>query len=87
LPGQVRELAEIALQGAGQHLVEPAGAAGAPVVHGEVLDQAAEQLMPYLEAGAEHITLIPAATSAEAGVEHAAAVRALLGARVAAEPG
>ena len=41
--------------------------------------QVAEQLAPYLEAGAEHITLIPAAASPEAGVEHAAAVRALLG--------
>ena len=40
--------------------------------------QVAEQLAPYLEAGAEHITLIPAATSPQAGVEHAAAVRALL---------
>jgi alkanesulfonate monooxygenase SsuD/methylene tetrahydromethanopterin reductase-like flavin-dependent oxidoreductase (luciferase family) len=40
--------------------------------------QVAEQLAPYLEAGAEHITLIPAAASPEAGVEHAAAVRALL---------
>jgi alkanesulfonate monooxygenase SsuD/methylene tetrahydromethanopterin reductase-like flavin-dependent oxidoreductase (luciferase family) len=41
--------------------------------------QVAEQLAPYLEAGAEHITLIPAAASPEAGVERAAAVRALLG--------
>ncbi len=40
--------------------------------------QVAEELVPYLEAGAEHITLIPAAASPEAGVEHAAAVRALL---------
>jgi alkanesulfonate monooxygenase SsuD/methylene tetrahydromethanopterin reductase-like flavin-dependent oxidoreductase (luciferase family) len=40
--------------------------------------EVAEQLAPYLEAGAEHITLIPAAASPEAGVEHTAAVRSLL---------
>jgi alkanesulfonate monooxygenase SsuD/methylene tetrahydromethanopterin reductase-like flavin-dependent oxidoreductase (luciferase family) len=40
--------------------------------------QVAEQLAPYLAAGAEYLTLIPAAASPEAGVEHAAAVRAAL---------
>src|ERR1700761_3370953 len=38
-------------------------------------DDVARQLVPYLAAGAGHITLIPAAASPEAGVELAAAVR------------
>jgi hypothetical protein len=41
--------------------------------------QVAETLAAYRAAGAAHITLIPAAASPEAGVEHAAAVRAALG--------
>ena len=40
--------------------------------------QVAEALAPYLAAGAEYLTLVPAAASPEAGVEHAAAVRAML---------
>jgi alkanesulfonate monooxygenase SsuD/methylene tetrahydromethanopterin reductase-like flavin-dependent oxidoreductase (luciferase family) len=40
--------------------------------------QVAEELAPYRAAGAGHITLIPAACSPEAGVEHVAAVRARL---------
>jgi alkanesulfonate monooxygenase SsuD/methylene tetrahydromethanopterin reductase-like flavin-dependent oxidoreductase (luciferase family) len=40
--------------------------------------QVAEALAPYRAAGAAYITLIPAAASPEAGVEHAAAVRAML---------
>ncbi|MGD0605578.1 MAG: LLM class flavin-dependent oxidoreductase [Streptosporangiaceae bacterium] len=40
--------------------------------------QVAEQLAPYLAAGAEHITLIAAAASPEAGIEYAASVRTLL---------
>jgi alkanesulfonate monooxygenase SsuD/methylene tetrahydromethanopterin reductase-like flavin-dependent oxidoreductase (luciferase family) len=40
--------------------------------------QVAEALAPYRAAGAEYITLVPAAASPEAGVEHAAAVRAML---------
>ena len=38
----------------------------------------AEALAPYLAAGAEYLTLVAAAASPEAGVEHAAAVRAIL---------
>jgi hypothetical protein len=38
----------------------------------------AEALAPYRAAGAAHLTLIPAAASPEAGVEHVAAVRAML---------
>jgi alkanesulfonate monooxygenase SsuD/methylene tetrahydromethanopterin reductase-like flavin-dependent oxidoreductase (luciferase family) len=45
--------------------------AGTPV-------QVAEELAAYRAAGADHITLIPAARSPEAGVEHVAAVRARL---------
>jgi hypothetical protein len=41
--------------------------------------QVAEALAPYRAAGAEYLTLVPAAASPEAGVEHAAAVRAALG--------
>ena len=41
-------------------------------------DQVASQLAPYLAAGVTHMSLIPAAASAEAGVELAAAVRARL---------
>ena len=40
--------------------------------------QVAEALAPYRAAGAAYITLVPAAASPEAGVEHAAAVRAML---------
>ena len=40
--------------------------------------QVAEALAPYRAAGAAYITLVPAAASPEAGVEHAAAVRAVL---------
>src|SRR5271165_910072 len=40
--------------------------------------QVAEALAPYRAAGAAHITLIPVAVSPEAGVEHAAGVRAML---------
>jgi alkanesulfonate monooxygenase SsuD/methylene tetrahydromethanopterin reductase-like flavin-dependent oxidoreductase (luciferase family) len=40
--------------------------------------QVAEELAPYYAAGADHITLIPAACSPEAGVEHVASVRARL---------
>jgi alkanesulfonate monooxygenase SsuD/methylene tetrahydromethanopterin reductase-like flavin-dependent oxidoreductase (luciferase family) len=40
--------------------------------------QVADQLAPYRAAGADHLTLIPAAASPEAGVEHVAAVRACL---------
>ena len=40
--------------------------------------QVAEALAPYRAAGAAYITLIPAAASPEAGVEHVAAVRAML---------
>ena len=40
--------------------------------------QVAEALAPFRAAGAGHITLVPAAASPEAGVEHAAAVRAML---------
>ncbi len=42
--------------------------------------QVAEALAPYRAAGAAYLTLVPAAASPEAGVEHAAAVRALLNA-------
>lgn len=41
-------------------------------------DQAARQLAPFVAAGARHITVIPAAASPQAAVEHAAAVRAAL---------
>ena len=41
-------------------------------------DQVASQLAPYLAAGVTHMSLIPAAASAQAGVELAAAVRARL---------
>jgi hypothetical protein len=37
-------------------------------------------------AGAEHVTVIPAASSPEAGIEHAAAVRAELIGAVSAGP-
>lgn len=38
----------------------------------------AEWLAPFVAAGAAHVTLIPAASSPEAGIEHVAAVRAEL---------
>ncbi|QRI77865.1 MULTISPECIES: LLM class flavin-dependent oxidoreductase [Rhodococcus] len=41
-------------------------------------EQVAEWLRAFIDAGADSITLIPAATSMEASVEHAAAVRKLL---------
>lgn len=41
-------------------------------------EQVAEWLDAFVDAGAESITVIPAAASVEAGVEHAAAVRELL---------
>ncbi len=40
--------------------------------------QVAEWLAPFIEAGAGHLTLIPAASSPEAAVDYAAEVRALL---------
>jgi alkanesulfonate monooxygenase SsuD/methylene tetrahydromethanopterin reductase-like flavin-dependent oxidoreductase (luciferase family) len=40
--------------------------------------QVAEELAPYVAAGADQITLVPAACSPEAGVEHVASVRARL---------
>jgi alkanesulfonate monooxygenase SsuD/methylene tetrahydromethanopterin reductase-like flavin-dependent oxidoreductase (luciferase family) len=40
--------------------------------------QVAEQLAPFVAAGAANLTVIPAAASAEAGIEHVAAVRAAL---------
>jgi alkanesulfonate monooxygenase SsuD/methylene tetrahydromethanopterin reductase-like flavin-dependent oxidoreductase (luciferase family) len=40
--------------------------------------QVAEQLAPFVTAGAASLTVIPVAASAEAGVEHVAAVRAAL---------
>jgi alkanesulfonate monooxygenase SsuD/methylene tetrahydromethanopterin reductase-like flavin-dependent oxidoreductase (luciferase family) len=40
--------------------------------------QVAEQLASFVEAGAANLTVVPVAASAEAGVEHVAAVRAAL---------
>jgi alkanesulfonate monooxygenase SsuD/methylene tetrahydromethanopterin reductase-like flavin-dependent oxidoreductase (luciferase family) len=40
--------------------------------------QVAGQLAPFVEAGAANLTVVPVAASAEAGVEHVAAVRAAL---------
>jgi alkanesulfonate monooxygenase SsuD/methylene tetrahydromethanopterin reductase-like flavin-dependent oxidoreductase (luciferase family) len=40
--------------------------------------QVAEWLAPFAAAGAEHLTLIPAASSPEAGIDYVAEVRALL---------
>nr|ABC33881.1 luciferase [Rhodococcus sp. T104] len=41
-------------------------------------EQVAEWLNSFVEAGADNITLVPAATSMEAAIEHTASVRALL---------
>jgi alkanesulfonate monooxygenase SsuD/methylene tetrahydromethanopterin reductase-like flavin-dependent oxidoreductase (luciferase family) len=40
--------------------------------------QVAEQLAPYVAAGAANLTVVPAAAAPETGVEHVAAVRSLL---------
>jgi alkanesulfonate monooxygenase SsuD/methylene tetrahydromethanopterin reductase-like flavin-dependent oxidoreductase (luciferase family) len=48
--------------------------------------QVADWLAPFVAAGAEHVTVIPAASSPEAGIEHAAAVRAELTGAVSAGP-
>ena len=67
LAGQLESLYHLPF-GKFEHLT-PAGPAA----------QVAEALAAYRAAGAEYLTLVPAAASPEAGVEHAAAVRAVLG--------